>query len=144
MEIGPGQFPVEVAPPAVVPPGQVTILYPYGSLFYAAAPVFNQQLPEVADTSRHAAVVLALRGKQDIGSTFWEVVGRYADALWQQGSKLILAGVDLEVEAQIARTGLLHKIGPENVFLATDALGVALLNAQAAAEAWIAAQDDLL
>ena len=99
-------------------------------------------LPEVTDTSRHAAVILVLRGKQDIGSTFWEVVRRYADALRQQDSKLILAGVDPDVQAQIARTGLLHSIAPENVFLATDALGVALLNAQAAAEAWIAAQSD--
>ena len=92
-EIGPGQYPVEAVPPTVVPAGQVTILYPYGSLFYAAASVFQQQLPGVADTSRHTVVILLLRGKPDIGSTFWEVVSRYADALRQHGSELILAGV---------------------------------------------------
>ncbi|NJN82084.1 MAG: SulP family inorganic anion transporter [Caldilineaceae bacterium] len=139
-EIGPGQYPVEVAPPATVPPEEVTILYPNGSLFYAAASVFRQQLPEVDDTSRHAVVILVLRDKTDIGSTFWDVLTRYVEELGRQDSKLILTGVDPEVNAQIARTGVLHTIGPENVYLAEDMLGVALLKAVAAAEGWIAAQ----
>ncbi len=140
LEIGPNRFPVESPPPAVIPPEQMTILYPYGSLFYAAAPVFRQQLPEITDASRRAVVILVLRGKQDIGSTFWEVVTRYEDALRQQGSKLILAGVDPEVRAQIARTGLLHTLGQENVFLAEDAVGMALFSAITAAEEWLAGQ----
>ena len=141
-EMGTGQYPVEVAPPAAIPAEQVTILYPYGSLFYAAAPVFNQQLPELTDTSRRAAVILVLRGKQDIGSTFWIAVERYADGLRERGSKLILAGVDPDVHAQIARTGLLQALGPENVFVAEGALGMALYKARAAAEQWIAAHPD--
>ena len=36
---------VEVDPPAVVPAGDVVVLQPYGSLFFAAAPVFEAQLP---------------------------------------------------------------------------------------------------
>ncbi len=136
-EIEPGGYPVEFEPPAVVPPEKVTILYPYGSLFYAAAPVFSEQLPEVADTSRRAVVVLVLRGKQDIGSTFWEAIERYADALHEQGSQLMLVGLDRQVHEQIARTGLLRAIGPKNVFLAEDALGVALFDAVRAAEEWI-------
>ena len=137
-EMASGQYPVEVAPPAVIPSKQVTILYPHGSLFYAATPIFSQQLPKVTDASHDAVVILVLRGKYDIGSTFWTAVGRYADALRQRESKLILAGVDPEVHAQIARTGFLYALGQENVFVAEDALGLAVFKAKAAAEQWIA------
>jgi sulfate permease, SulP family len=38
---------VEVDPPAVLPPGEVVVLQPYGSLFFAAAPIFEATLPAV-------------------------------------------------------------------------------------------------
>ena len=36
---------IEVDPPAVIPAHEVIVLQPYGSLFFAAAPVFEAQLP---------------------------------------------------------------------------------------------------
>ena len=87
-EIGPGQYPVESDPPATVPAEQVTILMPYGSLFYAAAPVFSAQLPEITDATRHAAIILVLRGQTEVGSTFLNVLTRYAEQLRGQESKL--------------------------------------------------------
>lgn len=139
-EIGPGQYPVEKDPPAVVPPGQVTILMPYGSLFYAAAPVFSAQLPEVSDATRHAAVILALRGQIEVGSTFLNVLTRYAEQLAGRDSVLMLAGVEPSVLTQMERTGVLHIIGRKNVFLASEGVGEALLRAVEAGEVWIALQ----
>jgi SulP family sulfate permease len=139
-EIGPGQYPVEKDPPAVVPGGQVTILMPYGSLFYAAAPVFSAQLPEVTDATRHAAVILTLRGQTDVGSTFLNALTRYAEQLGQQDSKLMLAGVEPSVLMQMERIGILHTIGRANVFPASEGIGEALLQAVEAAEQWIATQ----
>ncbi len=141
-QIGPGQYPVEGEPPTAVPPRQVTILMPYGSLFYAAAPVFNQQLPEVTDTTRHAVVVLVLRGQTEVGSTFLKVLAQYANQLHQQQSKLALAGVEPYVLTQMERTGILRTIGRENVFPASEGVGTALLQAVEAAETWIAAQPE--
>ncbi|MFO7662971.1 MAG: SulP family inorganic anion transporter, partial [Chloroflexota bacterium] len=92
-DIGPGQYPVETEPPAVVPAGQVTILMPYGSLFYAAAPVFSAQLPEVTGATRHAVVILALRGHSEVGSTFLNTLTRYAEQLAGCDSLLMLAGL---------------------------------------------------
>ena len=137
-EMGPGMYPVESAPPAVVPAGRVTILIPYGSLFYAAAPVFEEQLPQITDSSRQAVVILVLRDKKDVGSTFLKVVARYVDALHEQDSKLMLTGVDPYVLEQMERTGILRTIGRENVFRATDRVGEALLQSVDAAERWIA------
>lgn len=139
-EIDPGQYPVETQPPAVVPANQVTILMPYGSLFYAAAPVFNEQLPEVDPTTRHAAVVLVLRGQTEVGSTFLKVLTRYAEQLREQESKLILTGVEPYALTQMERTGTLRYIGRANIFPASEDVGHALLQAVEAAEQWIAAQ----
>ena len=139
-EIGPGQYPVEKVPPSVVPADQVTTLMPYGSLFYAAAPVFSAQLPEVTDATRHAAVILVLRGQTEVGSTFLNVLTRYAEQLRQQESKLMLAGVESSVVTQMERTGILQTIGRANVFPASEGIGEALLQAVEAAEQWIATQ----
>ena len=86
-EIGPGQYPVEKVPPSVVPADQVTTLMPYGSLFYAAAPVFNAQLPEVTDATRHAAVILVLGGQTGAGSTFLAGLTRPAVKERHEGRK---------------------------------------------------------
>jgi SulP family sulfate permease len=144
-ELGVGRYPVEGAPPTEVPARQVTVLVPYGSLFFAAAPVFDEQLPKVTTTSRHAVVIVVLRGKRDVGSTFLKVIARYADRLRQQESRLMLAGVDPYVKEQIERTGIMRHIGWENVFLVDERVGQALQDAMDAAEAWIAEQPaDLL
>jgi sulfate permease, SulP family len=136
-DVQPGRFPVEGAPPRTVPPAKATVLVPYGSLFYAAAPLFDAQLPEVTPDTRHAVVILVLRDKRNVGSTFLNVVARYAGALRRQKSKLMLAGVDPNVVAQMERTGIVQDIGRENLFQATQDIGQALVQAVAAAESWI-------
>ncbi|MFN8534493.1 MAG: hypothetical protein U0556_13220 [Dehalococcoidia bacterium] len=57
-----------------MPERTVVILAPYGSLFFAAAAPFEQQLPEVTERSDRAVVILILRGKTDMGSTFTGMV----------------------------------------------------------------------
>jgi len=136
-DVQPGRFPVEEAPPRAVPPAKATVLVPYGSLFYAAAPLFDAQLPEVTPDTRHAVVILVLRDKRDVGSTFLNVVARYAGALRRQKSKLMLAGVDPYVIAQMERTGIVQDIGRENLFQATQDIGQALMQAVETAESWI-------
>lgn len=136
--VEPGQYPVEGEPPAVLPGRQVTVLVPYGSLFFAAAPVFNAQLPTVTEESRQAVVILALRGETELGSTFLEVLVRYADALRRQESCLMLAGVAPSIMTQLERTGKLRAIGRANIFMVDEQVGQALQQALDAAEQWIA------
>jgi hypothetical protein len=50
---------------------------------------------------------------------------------------LILVGVDPQVREQLAKTGVLGQIGEDNVYLATEQLGVGLNRAVAAAHAWL-------
>jgi SulP family sulfate permease len=136
----PGQYPIEGNPPDEVPGQQVTILVPYGSLFFAAAPVFNEQLPMVTEDSRHAVVILGLRGETELGSTFLEVLTRYGEALRCQESRLMLVGVAPSVRRQLERTGMLRSLGRENVFLTDERIGQSLQEALETAETWIAAR----
>jgi len=133
-----GQLPAEGEPPKTVPPEKVTVLIPYGSLFYAAAPVFEEQLPDVTKDSRHAVVIIGLHGKSEVGSTLLDVLSRYNDKLRDQGSKLMLAEVGSHVKDQIHKTGMMKTFGRENIFLATEAVGESILDAMQEAEEWIA------
>ncbi len=53
----------EIDPPANLPRSEVVVLQPYGSLFFAAAPVFEAALPAVDEDSRDSVVILRLRGR---------------------------------------------------------------------------------
>jgi len=132
----PQGFPLEQAPPRHLPSHQLTLLHVYGSLAFAAAKSIEEMLPVVGNATR-AVVAINMRGKSDIGSTFVTVLQRYAQSLNQRNSKLMLVGLDPSVRAQLAKTGVLQLIGPENVFLATPQLGEALNQAVAAANDWL-------
>jgi SulP family sulfate permease len=132
----PEGFPLEQPAPKQLASHQLTLLHIYGSLFFAAAKNMEAMLPEVSDATR-AVVIISLRGKGEIGSTFITVLQRYASALHARDSKLMLVGVDEGVEKQLAKTRVLHLIGAENIFLATPQLGAAMNQAVAAARAWL-------
>ena len=126
-QLTPGSpLPREVAPPPVLPPGEIVVLVPYGSLFFASAPVFEAQLPQVEPQSMGSVVVLRLRGTQDLGSTFVQALTRYRDRLEVVGSHLVLAGLGDRVLAQLSATGALEALGTENVFPATADVGASL------------------
>lgn len=95
---------------------QVNILVPYGSLFFAAAPVFEEGLPK-ADNPHYGAVILVLKGRKGLSCTFLVVLERYIKNLKTNDSKLMLAGVSKEIRRQLVDTGLLQEIDRENVYM---------------------------
>ncbi len=135
--VGSVGWPVEQPAPQQLESEKVTVLYVYGNLFYATAAALEAGLPEV-EGSRRAAVILLLRGYDDIGSTVLGVLRRYTLALRGNEGKLILTGVSPNLRDQLQRTGLLHLIREENVFLATDTIGEAGNIALKAATDWLA------
>jgi len=130
-----GQY-QEVPPPTRLPDGQVTILTPLGSLFFAGAVEFEEDLPSAAEAHR-AVVIVRLRGRKEVGSTFLRVIERYASVLDKNGGKLILVGVSQPVHEQLRRTGMLAELGEENVYLATGFLGESAQQAWADAHTWL-------
>jgi sulfate permease, SulP family len=127
-------FPVESASPRTVTAGDTLVLAIYGSLFFASAPVFARQLPAVDPAAAGSAVVLVLRGHDDLGSTFIQALGRYHDDLRAADAHLVLAGVEPPALTQLTDTGMLHRLGPANVFVARPTLGEAMHQAIERAE----------
>ena len=127
----------ETEPPDVVPSGEVTVLQPYGSLFFAAAPVFEEALPDVEESSTDAVVILRLRGRTDLGSTFMDVLLRYADELTAVGSKLVLVSADESIDHQLVASGVRDAVGDDNIYEADMWVGATLKRAQADAVDWI-------
>jgi SulP family sulfate permease len=129
---------IEVDPPTVLPADEVVVLQPYGSLFFAAAPVFESLLPAPNNSSSNTVVILRLRGRDDLGATLMDVLGRYADALATVGSKLVLVSTNSSIEEQLEVAGVTGKIGRSNLYRAEPRVGAAMDRANADARAWIA------
>jgi SulP family sulfate permease len=127
----------ETEPPDIVPGSEVTVLQPYGSLFFAAAPVFEEALPDVEESSTDAVVILRLRGRTDLGSTFMEVLLRYADELTAVDSKLVLVSADESIDHQLVASGVRNAVGDDNIYEADIWIGATLKRAHADAVDWI-------
>jgi len=133
---------VEIAPDAVLPAQEVVILQPYGSLFFAAAPVFESLLPAADSTSRGSVVILRLRGREDLGSTVLDVLGRYAQSLAAVGSRLVLVSTNRHLARQLKASGLAEILGSDGVYEGNERVGEALRRAEADAVDWISRQRD--
>jgi sulfate permease, SulP family len=129
---------IETDPPAQLPANEVVALQPYGSLFFAAAPVLEAQLPAPADTSRNSVVILRLRGRTDLGTTFMDVLRRYAQALAACGGKLVIVSASDRIQEQLRVTGVTDLIAAENIYAGDERVGATLKRAYADAVAWIA------
>ena len=123
--------------PTVLPAGEAVVLQPYGTLFFAIAPKFEEALPEVADSSSGSVVLIRLRGKSDLGTTFMEVLARYAKRLEKVGSKLMLISADDRVIEQLRVTGVTAIVGERNIYPADEWLGGTVKKAHADALKWI-------
>jgi len=135
-----GGFPIEQPAPAELPSQKITMLFPYGSLFYAAAKTLEDNLP-AAENSWKAVVIFLLRGYDEFGSTMIGVLDRYTRTVQDHDGKVMLAGISEGVLSQLERTGLLTLIGEENIFMAQKEFGVAANQAYESAQNWLEAVD---
>lgn len=132
----------EVAPPEEVPAHDVVVLQPYGSLFFATAPVLEQQLPTVTDESVGSVVILRLRGKPDVGSTLIDILATYDESLEAVDSKLMIVTDSERVLDQLRRSGALRQIGEENVYRGGTRLFGTVIEASSDAQDWVTAKLD--
>jgi SulP family sulfate permease len=127
---------IEAQVPKELPSNDVVILQPIGSLFFAGAAKLEDQLPEVGQ-AKGSVVILRLRDRDEVGSTFIRIVERYVRALQAQDNLLMLSGLNKHVLEQLEKTDLLELIGEENVFPAEARFGAAVDKAVRAAETWM-------
>ncbi len=127
---------IEAEVPEALPSHEIVALLPIGSLFYAGAAEFEDQLPDIGEAQR-AVVILGLRDRDEIGSTFVRVIERYAKQLDDSGNKLILAGMNERIMEQLENTELMALLGDEDVFPAEPQFFLPLQKALVAAQIWI-------
>jgi len=132
----------ESDPPESVGGSEIMILQPYGSLFFASAPVFEELLPAVTNETQNSVVILRLRGRTDLGSTFMEVVRRYAEDLNGATSKLLIITSDDQTVRQLHATHVVAAVGQSNLYPSDEWVGSTLKRAHADARAWIAGNDN--
>ena len=121
------------------PANESVVLQPYGSLFFAAAPVFEAGLPEVTADSRNCVVILRLRGRTDLDTTFMDVLSRYSEALGAVESKLAIVSASDRVQEQLELAGVTSIVGRENIYIGDERVGAAVKRANRDALDWIAA-----
>ncbi len=126
---------VERPSPTQISDDSITILYAWGAHFFASARTIEVLLPD-ADEAKRAVVILRLHGRSHVGSTFIQVLERYAGRLQANGGKLILSGVSQNVREQLERTETFEMIPEADVFMAEETLGGSTKKAMVAAEAW--------
>ncbi|WP_430645125.1 STAS domain-containing protein [Agromyces sp. GXS1127] len=130
----------ETDPPDRVAGGEVLVLQPYGSLFFASAPTLERQLPAVTSESRAAVVIVRLRGTDQIGLAHIEVLRRYVRRLDGVGASLGLVVSEQRVFDQIVASGILADLGEEHLYRGSEWVGEALRRAVADGEEWAQAR----
>lgn len=128
-----GRFEERRAPSSLTS-DHVTILDVYGSLLYAGTRTLQARLPDPAGAEA-PVVILRLRGRTSLGSTFVKLVGDYADRLDDVGGRLYLSGLQPSLTEQLDRTGSIE--GPVLAFEATPVVGESTQEAYLDAESWL-------
>ena len=125
----PDSRPRETTPPSALEPGDVVVLSPYGTLFFASAQAFRSQLPTPVADARGAVAIIRLRGTDELGVTFLTMLGEYAIELHRAHATLMLSGVGGGLDDQLTATGVREQIGDNNVFLSRSRLGDSVFDA---------------
>jgi SulP family sulfate permease len=111
----------------------VTVLNIYGSLFYAGARTFENELPRVGEAEK-TVVIIRMRGRTVMGATAFSVLASYAGELDRQGGRLYLSGVDHGLVSQFEESGRVTASAPIRLVEATPTLGESTRKAIAEAE----------
>jgi SulP family sulfate permease len=135
---GTGSFVEKPAPPRLESRA-VLLLDIYGSLYYAGARTLQAHLPD-PEGATSPAVVLRLRGRALLGATSYAVLSDYAARIAAVGGRFYLTGLDPEVLAQVQRNRTVESAGDVRLFVATEVLGEASLDAYHHAQDWLATQ----
>ena len=127
---------VEQPVPAVLPDAEPVVLDVYGSLLYAGARTLGAHLPDPR-ASKRPVVILRLRGRTSLGSTFFGVIAGYAEALEASGGRLYLSGVQDDMVNRFHRSQVEDVQGRIKIFNATEVLGASTLAAVEDARTWL-------
>jgi sulfate permease, SulP family len=124
----PGDLFGERPPPRHLEDDSVIVLDVYGSMFFAGAKTLQDLLPQVG-LAHNVSVILRLRGRTTLGSTFLSVVSDYADRLQRNSGRLYLTGLDPAVLKVWESEALSKRLTGVLLYPATEVVGAGTHNA---------------
>jgi SulP family sulfate permease len=115
---------------------KVTILYFYGSQYFATIATMEKKLPSIQNV-KNAAIIFVDRSIEETNNTFITWLQKYSKKLQASGNILFLAEIHPNVKKQLEKTETLKIIGEKNVFVSQPTIGASIIDAIAAANDWL-------
>jgi sulfate permease, SulP family len=85
-------------------------------------------------------VILRLRGRSDLGSTFMDVLMKYARSLAAADSQLMLVSANENMHDQLKVAGVADVVGNASIYTSDEWVGTTIKRAHEDAEALVAAK----
>ena len=111
--------------PQTLSPDEPVVVRHTGPNFFADVSALAERLP-APDPKRPGVLVVDVGALQQLSSTALKQVAKYHDKLAAAGSGLVLAGIGDRAREVLAQTGLLGKLGEQNVLPPDPHLGATL------------------
>lgn len=99
---------------------QISIIHVEGDLFFGAADIFQDGVRRLAEDQNIRVFILRMKNARNLDATTVMALGQLLDYLHSQGRHLLISGVHGDVAVVLKRSGLIPKIGLENIFPAEE------------------------
>jgi SulP family sulfate permease len=106
----------ELRDPSQRPHPQISIIHVEGELFFGAADLFQEQVRLLADNQNIRVFILRMKNARHLDASTVMAMEYLHDYLRETGRHLLISGSSPEVTRVLENSGLLAKIGRENIF----------------------------
>ncbi len=106
----------ELTDPKLRPHPQISIIHVEGELFFGAADLFQEQVRSIAENQNIRVFILRMKNARHLDATTVMALDNLHDYLRQTGRHLLISGSNPDVTRVLKNSGMLAKIGAENIF----------------------------
>ena len=106
----------ELNDPKQRPHPQISIIHVEGELFFGAADLFQEQIRSLAENQNIRVFILRMKNARHLDASTVMAMENLHDYLRQTGRFLLISGSNPDVTRVLENSGLLAKIGRENIF----------------------------
>jgi SulP family sulfate permease len=99
---------------------QISIVHVEGDLFFGAADLFQEQIRRLADDDDIRVFILRMKNARHLDGSTVLALGLLLDHLRRQNRHLLISGIHGDVARVLKRSGLVQRLGLENVFPAEE------------------------
>jgi SulP family sulfate permease len=106
----------ELKDPQQRPDPEISIIHVEGELYFGAADLFQSQIRRQAEDQNIRIIILRMRNARHLDATTVMAIDSLHDYLRQTNRYMLISGCNAQVVQVLRNSGLLAKIGQENIF----------------------------